>query len=93
MSTLAFQESELPIGADDFSALEQRVLRTVELLKAERDLRAAAEQKAAELHQSLETQTAELLRVEAELDGFKKDRDVVRQRIERLLKQLDELSA
>lgn len=93
MSTIAFQESEIPIGADDFSALEQRVLRTVELLKAERDLRAAAEKRADELHQGLETQTAELLRVEAELDGFRKDRDVVRQRIEKLLKQLDELSA
>ncbi len=93
MSTLAFQESEIPTGADDFSALEQKVLRTVELLKAERDARVAAEQRANELHGSLEAQTAELLRVEAELEGFKKDRDVVRQRVERMLKQLDELSA
>ncbi len=93
MSTLAFQESEIPTGADDFSALEQKVLRTVELLKTERDARAAAEHRANELHNSLEAQTAELLRVESELEGFKKDRDVVRQRVERMLKQLDELSA
>ena len=93
MSTLALNEQELPISNDDFSALEQRVLRTVDLLRTEREARAAAEKRAEELHQSLENQTAELLRVEAELQSLTKDREHVRQRIERLLKQLDELSA
>jgi chromosome segregation ATPase len=93
MSTLAFQGPEISIAADEFSALEQRVLRTVELLKTEREARAAAEKQAAELTQSLESRTAELVRLETELETFKKDRDVVRQRIERLLKQLDDLSA
>jgi septal ring factor EnvC (AmiA/AmiB activator) len=93
MSTLALNEQELPISNDDFSALEQRVLQTVELLKNEREARAAAEKRAEDLHQSLENQTAELLRVEADLQALTKDRDHVRQRIERLLKQLDELSA
>ena len=93
MSTLTLNEQELPISNDDFSALEQRVLRTVDLLRTEREARAAAEKRAEELHQSLENQTAELLRVEAELQSLTKDREHVRQRIERLLKQLDELSA
>lgn len=93
MSTLALNDTELPISSDDFNALEERVLRTVELLKNEREARAAAEKRADELHQSLENQTAELLRVESELQTLTKDREHVRQRIERLLKQLDELSA
>lgn len=93
MSTLALNEQELPISNDDFSALEQRVLRTVDLLRTEREARSAAERRADELHQSLENQTAELLRVEAELQSQTKDREQVRLRIERLLKQLDELSA
>jgi molecular chaperone GrpE (heat shock protein) len=93
MSTFAFQAPETAAANDDFAALEQRVLRTVELLKSERLARAAAEAKVAELHQSLEAQTAELLRVEAEVDAFKSERELVRGRIERLLGQLDELSS
>ncbi len=92
MSTLAIEAPEVSTTSDDFAALEQRILRAVELLKSERAARAAAEVKAAELHHSLEAQTAELLRVEAEVEAFKNERDVVRGRIERLLGQLDELS-
>lgn len=43
MSTLVLEEAQLPIAADDFNALEQRVLRMVELLKQEREARAAAD--------------------------------------------------
>ena len=46
MSTLSLQEAE-PITVDDFSALEERVVRAVELVKRERAARAEAEQKAA----------------------------------------------
>jgi len=96
MSTLAFQPVETPVedsvGADTFAALEQRVLRAIELLKAERAARAEAEAKVAELHQSLESQTMELLRAESELEAFKGERDHVRGRIEKLLGQLDEFS-
>lgn len=93
MSTLAYQATETPVGADDFAALEQRVLRAIELLKTERAARAEAEAKVAELHRSLETQTMELLRAESELEAFKSERDMVRGRIEKLLGQLDELSS
>jgi hypothetical protein len=93
MSTLAFQATESATAADDFAALEQRILRAVELLKTERAARVAAEAKASELHQSLEAQTAELLRVESENEAFRSERDLVRGRVERLLGQLDELTA
>jgi len=93
MSTLAFQAPETSVAADDFAALEQRILRAVELLKTERAARVAAETKLSELHHSLETQTMELLRAESELEAFKSERDLVRGRIERLLGQLDELSS
>ncbi|AXC14299.1 hypothetical protein ACPOL_5041 [Acidisarcina polymorpha] len=93
MSTLAFQAPDTSAAIDDFTALEQRVLKTVELLKSERAARAAAEARATELHQSLETQTAELLRVESEVEAFKNERDLVRGRIERLLGQLEEIGS
>lgn len=93
MSTLAFQGSEPALASDDFAALEQRILRAIELLKTERSARAEADAKADELHRRLETQTMELLHVESELKAFKQERDLVRGKIERLLSQLDELSS
>jgi len=97
MSTLAFQATESPaatddFAADDFTALEQRILRAVDLLKTERAARAVAEAKVAELHESLENQTADLLRAEAEIETYKTEREVVKGRVERLLGQLDEIS-
>ena len=92
MSTLAFQAPESTVIEEDFASLEQRILRAVELLKSERAARAAAEGKVADLHQSLEAQTAELLRAEAEIESFRNERDLVRARIERLLGQLDEIT-
>lgn len=93
MSTLALKESELPIAADDFNALEQRVLRTVELLKKERDARSMAEQNAATLQQLLDEQSAQLSIVQEQVRMLEQERETVRQRVERLLKQLDEISA
>jgi uncharacterized protein involved in exopolysaccharide biosynthesis len=92
MSTLALQDAELPIAADDFNALEQRVLRTVELVKAERQARATAEQNATTLQQLLDEQSTELSRTQDHVQTLEKERETVRQRVERLLKQLDEIT-
>ncbi|HSY72155.1 MAG TPA: hypothetical protein VK798_07915 [Alloacidobacterium sp.] len=93
MSTLALKDPELPIAADDFNALEQRVMRTVELLKKEREARATAEQNAATLQQLLDEQSAQLTQVQEQVRAFEQERETVRQRVERLLQQLDEISA
>jgi len=93
MSTLALNDAELNVTADDFNALEQRVLRTVDLLKKEREARATAEQNAATLQQLLDEQSAELSKVQEQVRAFEQERDTVRQRVERLLHQLDEISA
>jgi hypothetical protein len=92
MSTLAFQATEEAVGADDFAALEERILRTVDLLKTERGARIAAEDQVAELQQKLDAQTAEAQEVTEEIEAYKSERELVRTRIERLLRQLDELS-
>jgi chromosome segregation ATPase len=93
MSTLALNDAELNVTADDFNALEQRVLRTVELLKKEREARATAEQNATTLQQLLDEQSAQLTKEQEQVKAFEQERDTVRQRVERLLKQLDEISA
>ncbi len=92
MSTLAMQAPESPIAEDDFLALEERILRAVEMVKTERAARIAAEAKLAEFHESLEAHTNELLRAEALIETLRSERDLVRTRIERLLGQLDELA-
>jgi len=93
MSTLALNDAELNVTADDFNALEQRVLRTVELLKKEREARATAEQNASTLQQLLDEQSAHLNQAQEQVRAFEQERETVRQRVERLLHQLDEISA
>ena len=91
MSTLAEHPPEITMAADDFQALEERVLRTVELLKGERELRYSVEQHAARLTHRVEEQAAQVAQLEEQLSGLQKEREAVLQRIDRLLKQIDEL--
>ena len=58
MSTLSVQEAELPLAADDFNALEERIVRAVELVKHERAARAEAEKGAARLQSLMDAQAA-----------------------------------
>lgn len=88
----------LAVSADDFSALEERILRAVNLVKRERMERAAAEERAlaAEARISEQVEIADSLRKESEtqqkeIDTLRGEREQVRQRVEKLLSQLDEL--
>jgi chromosome segregation ATPase len=95
----------LAVSADEFSALEARVLRAVEMLKHERQARAAAEVRVAEAEECaakaiaqlgpLQTelnQTKPLLeQLQSEIFSLRAERDTVRHRVERLLEQLDSL--
>lgn len=93
------------MSADDFSSLEERVLRAIELVRKERQARGAAEERAADAEGRLaqaeeraakaETQLNEkgqqAERIEHDLQELRAERDQVRQRVEKLLKQLDSL--
>ena len=81
----------LTVSADDFSALEERIHRTVELVKRERQARAAAEERAANAEGQLRTQSPLVEQLRNEINALRAERDQVRQRVERLLKQLDAL--
>ncbi|HEX4066818.1 MAG TPA: hypothetical protein VHZ09_12415 [Acidobacteriaceae bacterium] len=93
MSTLIAEETELPMAVDDFSALEERVVRAVEVVKKERAARAEAEQNAERLEKLLNEQMALLEQAQQQLKGLEREREQVRQRVERLLKQIDEIAA
>lgn len=73
---------------EEFQALEQRVLRAVEIVKHEREARAAAEAEVATLRAQLEAQNAA---TESQVAALNKEREAVRQRVESMLAQMDEL--
>lgn len=88
----ASQENSTEAVNDELQALEQRVLRTVEVVKLEREMRAAAEQRAISLEQQCRERDISLERAEAEILAYKQERDELRQRMERLLRHLDTLA-
>lgn len=85
------QPAALTVSADDFSALEQRIVRAVDMVKRERQARIAAEERAAHLEAQIQEQTPQIEKMEKEMQALKVERDHVRQRVERLLGQLDAL--
>jgi hypothetical protein len=98
--TAAKEPGTVALSADEFSALEERILRAVNLVKRERMARAAAEERAAlaearatEQSHLMETQKSETESLVKELGALRAERDQVRQRVERLLSQLDALEA
>jgi chromosome segregation ATPase len=79
------------ISADEFQALEQKVLRAVEIVKREREAHAAAEAEIATLREQLAAVESNARAVESELNTLNKERDQVRVRVEKMLQQMDEL--
>jgi septal ring factor EnvC (AmiA/AmiB activator) len=80
-------------SAADFQSLEAKVLRTIELLKSAREAKANAERDTARLRQSLNEREEEIDTMRSELIAFRKEREEVRTRIEKMLGQIDSLTA
>jgi septal ring factor EnvC (AmiA/AmiB activator) len=87
----AASPGSLAMSSDDFKALEERILRAVDMVKRERLARTAAEERATHAEAQLHEQAPRIAQLEKELHALQAERDHVRQRIERLLAQLDAL--
>jgi hypothetical protein len=85
------QSGTLALSSTDFSALEERVVRAVNLVKSERQARSAAEQRTGSLESRLQEQIGLVKSLQEEVKVLHAERDQVRQRVERLLSQLDAL--
>jgi PHD/YefM family antitoxin component YafN of YafNO toxin-antitoxin module len=81
----------LALSVDEFAALEERVLRAVNLVKRERVARASAEEQATQVESKLAEQSMRAEQLQGEVNTLRAERDHVRQRVERLLSQLDAL--
>jgi len=99
------EQGKLAMSADDFTALEERVLRAIDLVRKERQARGAAEERAkqaedriaqieeraAQAGSQLSEKSQHVERLERDVQELRAERDQVRQRVEKLLKQLDSL--
>ena len=90
------------VSVDEFQALEQKVLRAVEIVKREREARAAAEAEVAALREQLAAQSgasqsqlseaqSRAQAAESQVAALNQDRDAVKLRVEKMLQQMDEL--
>jgi chromosome segregation ATPase len=71
--------------------LEERIQRTVNLVKFERQARATAEERAITLQTQLREQAPLAEQLQKEINALREERAQVRQRVERILSQLDAL--
>jgi uncharacterized coiled-coil DUF342 family protein len=78
--------------SDDFQGLEQKVYRTIEMYKAAREARAAAERDAHRLREQLEEREEELESLRREMVQLRREREEIRGRVEKMLHQIDSLA-
>lgn len=87
MSTLAVEETQIPLAADDFNALEQRVLRMVELVKSEREARSLAEARVQSLESSVKSLEDSGLNAEQRVIALEEKLQAANQKIAQLTEQ------
>jgi hypothetical protein len=87
-----------PITQDEFQALENKVLRAVEVVRREREARVAAEaeavaerERANAIQAQLDTLTSASNAAQTQITTLNQERETVRIRIEKMLTQMDEL--
>jgi chromosome segregation ATPase len=85
----AVEEVSAEVPVDDFQALEDKVYRTIELYKAAREAQASAERDVQRLRQQLEEREEEVEALRRESVQLRKDREEVRGRVEKMLRQID----
>ena len=87
----AAEPETLALSADDFSALEERVSRAVSIVRRERQARAEAQERAGQAEAQVREQAMQMENLQKEMNAMRAERDHVRQRVDRLLAQLNML--
>jgi predicted nucleic acid-binding Zn-ribbon protein len=85
----AVEEVAAEVPADDFQALEDKIYRTIEMYKAAREAKAAAERDVQRLRQQLKDREEEAESLRREAVQLRKDREEVRRRVEKMMRQID----
>jgi uncharacterized coiled-coil DUF342 family protein len=92
MSVRMAEEVSAQVPADDFQALEEKVYRTIELYKAARESRAAAERDVRRLREQLEEREEEAETLRREMVKLRKEREEIRGRVEKMLTQIESIA-
>ena len=83
---------EIAPSTADFKSLEEKILRTIELLKSAREAKAVAERDAARLREQLNEREEEIESMRHELVALRREREEVRTRVEKMLGQIESLT-
>jgi hypothetical protein len=92
MALNAIEQVADQVPADDFQALEEKIYRTIEMYKAARQAQAAAERDTQRLRQQLEERDQELVTLRRDAVQLKKEREVIRGRVEKMLEQIESIA-
>ncbi len=80
------------VPSDEFSVLEEKVYRTIELYKGAREARGVAERDVQRLRQQLEEREEEVEQLKREAVALRREREEVRTRVEKMLRQIEALA-
>jgi hypothetical protein len=89
MASMAEGQLAFEGTAGDFHSLEEKIYRTIELLKAARVQKTAVELELATMREMLDAQAAETEAVRKQLQALQQERSEVRTRVEKLLGDVD----
>jgi predicted nucleic acid-binding Zn-ribbon protein len=92
MAVRMAEEVSAQVPSDDFQALEQKVYRTIEMYKAAREARSAAERDVQRLREQLEEREEEVEGLRREMVQLRREREEIRGRVEKMLAQIDILA-
>ncbi len=92
MSVKLDEEVSAQVPADDFQALEEKVYRTIELYKAAKEARVAADRDVKRLREQLEEREEEVETMRREMVRLRKEREEIRGRVEKMLHQIETLA-
>jgi len=90
---MSVKAAEAEMSATDFVSLEEKVYRTIELLKAAREARANAERDSQRVREQLEEREEENDQLRKEVVTLRKEREEVKARVEKMLGQIDAMIA
>jgi len=80
------------VQADDFEALEEKVYRSIEMVKAARLAQASAERDTGRLRQQLDERDEQLQVLRRETVQLRKEREEIRSRVEKMLQQIEAIA-
>jgi chromosome segregation ATPase len=92
MAVKALPDLESTVASDDFRALEEKVFQAIAMIKSAREAQTSAEREVRRLREQMNGGHEEVESLRREAIVLRKEREEIRARVEKMLKQLDALA-